>query len=333
MIKKDINLQKILDFGLSKIHLSRKKFISSFVMGMLETKSVKFQDIAEVLNDEVKVESNHRRIQSFFEKYEMEYLAYARLIMSFVPHLLLDLSLDRTNWQFGDTDINILCLTVNFKGVGIPILFELLDKKGNSNQQERIDLMDKFRSLFPTSRIGSFTADREFIGDDWYKYLILNKIPFYLRLPKSHRITLNGIHYRIDTLIDCYVKKGEKQLANIEEHGITGLHIGLRKLYAQDKVRQDDDYLAVLTNQPHTNALYVYKKRWSIETFFQSIKKRGFDIEQTHLDEPVRIKKLFALVALAFVISLVVGLSTIELLKKLKLKTMVTSNSAFLEQV
>lgn len=320
MIKYDINVQRILDFQLEKIHLSRKKFISAFVMGMLETKSVKFQDIAEVLNDEAKVASNHRRIQTFFAQYELEYLAYARLLMGFVPHRLLDISIDRTNWKFGDTDINILCLTVNFKGVGIPILFELLDKKGNSNQEERIELMDKFISLFPTSRIGSLTADREFIGDKWYKYLILNKIPFYLRLPKSHRITLNGIHYRIDVLIDSYVKKGEKQLANIEEHGIGGLHIGLRKLYANGKTRLEDDYLAVLTNQAHTNALYVYKKRWSIETFFQSIKKRGFDIEQTHLDEGVRLKKLFALVALAFVISLTVGLKHDENVKSIEVK-------------
>jgi hypothetical protein len=75
MIKYDINIQKILDFQLEKIHLSLKKFISAFVMGMLETKSVKFQDIAEVLNDEAKVASNHRRIQTFFAEYELEYLA------------------------------------------------------------------------------------------------------------------------------------------------------------------------------------------------------------------------------------------------------------------
>lgn len=320
MIKYGINVHNILDFQLKEINLSRKKFISAFVMGMLEKKSVKFSDIAEVLNDEAKESSNHRRIQTFFAEYELDYLAIARLLLSFVPHRKVDISIDRTNWKFGDTDINILCLTLNFKGVGIPILFELLDKKGNSNQVERIELMDKFRTLFPTERIGSLTGDREFIGDNWYKYLIVNKIPFYLRLPKSHRITLNGIHYRIDNIINAYVNRGEKHLSNIEEHGIEGLHLGLRKLYANGKTRLTDDYLAVLTNQAHINALEVYKKRWSIEVFFQSIKKRGFDIEQTHLDEDFKLKKLFAFVALAFVISVTVGFKHDETVKSIEIK-------------
>jgi hypothetical protein len=46
----------------------------------------------------------------------------------------------------------------------------------------------------------------------------------------------------------------------------------------------------------------------SIEVFFQSIKKRGFDIEATHLTDAIRIRKLFALVAIAFLICFVVGL-------------------------
>jgi hypothetical protein len=250
----------------------------------------------------------------------MDYLSYARLLMSFVPLHRLDISIDRTNWKFGDTDINILCLTVSYKGVGIPILFELLDKKGNSNSDERTLLLDKFILLFGTKCIRSFTADREFIGEKWYKYLIANKIPFFIRLPKSHRLTLGGINYRIDTLIDFYVPKGEKHLHNIELHGIHPLSIGLRKLPKDGKKRLEDDYLAILTNCPTVNALKEYKKRWTIETFFQSIKERGFDIEQTHLDQAYRLKKLFAFVALAFLMCLSVGIEHHENVKSIEIK-------------
>ena len=37
-----------------------------------------------------------------------------------------------------------------------------------------------------------------------------------------------------------------------------------------------------------------------IETLFQSLKGRGFNLEETHLQEPERISKLFAVLALAF---------------------------------
>jgi hypothetical protein len=240
--------------------------------------------------------------------------------MSFLPLHKLDISIDRTNWKFGDTDINILCLTVGYKGVGIPILFDLLDKKGNSNIEERTDLLDKFVALFGTKCIRSLTADREFIGEKWYNYLITNEIYFFIRLPKSHRLNLGGILYRIDKLIDTYVKKGEKHLENIELHGIKSLSIGLRKLPKDEKKRKEDDYLAILTNCPRVNALKAYKKRWTIETFFQSIKERGFDIEQTHLDQADRLKKLFALVCLAFVICLSIGIDHDANVKSIELK-------------
>ena len=320
MIKYSVNLQNILGYHLGKTHLSRQKFISGFILSMIKNKSVKFPEIADDLNDSSKPASNLRRIQNFFADYDMDYLANARLLMSFIPLRGLDISIDRTNWKFGETNINILCLTVSYKGVGVPILFELLDKRGNSNVDERVELLDQFIALFGAKCINSFTADREFIGDKWYNYLILNKIPFYIRLPKSHRLTLGGINYRIDELINAYVPKGEKHIHNIEMHGICPLSIGLRKLPKNGKKRKEDDYLAVLTNDPNTNALQVYKKRWTIETFFQSIKKRGFDIEQTHLDQAYRLKKLFAFVALAFVLCLTVGVHHDQSVKLIEIK-------------
>ncbi|BDD05597.1 hypothetical protein HNQ88_001507 [Aureibacter tunicatorum] len=54
------------------------------------------------------------------------------------------LSLDRTNWKFGSLNINILFLAVIYEGVSIPILWVMLgDKRGNSNELERINLILK----------------------------------------------------------------------------------------------------------------------------------------------------------------------------------------------
>ncbi len=49
--------------------------------------------------------------------------------------------------MFGSKDIKVFALTIYYKGTSIPILFEMLDKKGNSNQQERIDLLLIFKQL------------------------------------------------------------------------------------------------------------------------------------------------------------------------------------------
>ena len=76
------------------------------------------------------------------------------------------LTLDRTNWQRGKANLNILVLGVAYKGIAIPLLWTLLDKRGNPNTPERIALMSQYIALLGCESIKYLTADREFIGKD-----------------------------------------------------------------------------------------------------------------------------------------------------------------------
>ena len=60
------------------------------------------------------------------------------------------------------------------QGLAIPIIWEILPKKGNSQTTERIDVMDKFAALLGKERVVYLTGDREFIGKQWFKYLSFN---------------------------------------------------------------------------------------------------------------------------------------------------------------
>lgn len=71
----------------------------------------------------------------------------------------------RTNWKFGHANINIFMLGIVYKGVAFPLLFTMLDKRGNSNSRERIDLINRFINLFGKDVIESVVADREFVGN------------------------------------------------------------------------------------------------------------------------------------------------------------------------
>ena len=66
-------------------------------------------------------------------------------------------------------------------------------------------------------------------------------------------------------------------------------------------------FVSVITNTFAKQALVEYRNRWSIEVFFQALKKRGFDLEASHLKDPQRLCKLFALCAMAFTICFVQG--------------------------
>lgn len=72
------------------------------------------------------------------------------------------LAMDRTNWQWGKKNLNILMLAVVYKGVAIPVYWLLLDKKGNSDTRERIAIMKRFIRQFGKERLLGLLADREF---------------------------------------------------------------------------------------------------------------------------------------------------------------------------
>ena len=51
----------------------------------------------------------------------------------------------------------------------------------------------------------------------------------------------------------------------------------------------------------------LYAKRWTIEQCFQNLKGRGFNLEVTHLRCSQKLRKLVALVSLAYALCLSVG--------------------------
>ena len=51
-------------------------------------------------------------------------------------------------------------LGIVYKGVAFPLLFSMLDKRGNSNCSERIDLVNRYIKLFGKDTIECLVADR-----------------------------------------------------------------------------------------------------------------------------------------------------------------------------
>jgi hypothetical protein len=64
------------------------------------------------------------RIQHFIANYMLDHDLIAKVIYSLLPKTdeKVELTLDRTNWKFGQTNINILVL-----GVVFPLLFSMMD--------------------------------------------------------------------------------------------------------------------------------------------------------------------------------------------------------------
>lgn len=189
-------------------------------------------------------------------------------------------------------------ITARCAEVAVPLFWELLDNKsGNSAVSDRLDVLIKAVELIGLDRIKLLVADREFVGAEWVKALTQQKIPFCLRLPKTHPVRLpNG---EVWPVTDLLVAKKERFYQRVLVDG-QWLNMYLKAL-------DGGDILYLAGTLPPRDLSSLYRRRWSIEVFFQSLKERGFDLESTHLQSLGKLKKLIGLVAMAFGFCLISG--------------------------
>jgi len=135
-------------------------------IGLIKTRSLNLSKIANAFPGKAESDSRYRRMQRFIHDYPVNFDTVAWFMMKLFNFLneRFYLTLDRTNWQWGEMNINILVLALVYKGAAIPIYWLVLNKKGNSNTRERIALMKRFIKQFGKENIIAVLADREFIG-------------------------------------------------------------------------------------------------------------------------------------------------------------------------
>lgn len=129
-------------FGQS-MNLARIKLMALLLHALCVVQTVSLHKLADAMPTAVDKDSNLRRLQRFFAKYVLDLDIIARMIFSLLPVKTgLVLSMDRTNWKFGEFNINILMLGITYKGIAFPLIFSLLPKRGNSNWNERRKIME-----------------------------------------------------------------------------------------------------------------------------------------------------------------------------------------------
>jgi hypothetical protein len=292
-------------------NLARKKFISSFLLGILDSRKIQFQEVALHMPSSAKVESVERTIQSFFKDYEFDYRPVCVVLALFLKRGKISLSIDRTEWDLGAYQCNILMIVAKNDSIGIPLYWDLLDNKsGNSNSENRIQLLIKVIDALGKDRIRLIVGDREFVGLSWIKYLKKNGIGYCMRVPKHHLITLrNGDCYSIDELLST---TSERYFQDCMVDGVWGNCL-LKRL-------PNEEYLFLIGSFPPKELGRIYRKRWCIETLFQSFKGRGFDLESTHLKCSKKLSKLLVFVSIAVALCVKFGEYHHEKVQKMTIK-------------
>jgi hypothetical protein len=167
-------------------NLALVKFFVLIISALCKVQTVGFEKLATAFDSNASTISSLRRIQRFMADYLLDTDLIAILIFRLLAHKPpFRLAMDRTNWKFGSQNINILVLAVVYHGVAFPLLFKLLPKFVNSNTNERIELIERFITLFGLTALECLTADREFVGEKWIKYLNEQQIRYYIRIREN----------------------------------------------------------------------------------------------------------------------------------------------------
>lgn len=280
---------------------------------LIQEKTVNLVNLSLGFQGLTQPESNYRRLKRFFTEVQLDQASISRLILSLLPAGPYNVCVDRTNWKFGKANINVLVIGIAHRGTAFPIVWSLLDKRGNSSTDERIDLLKRFLEIVKPTEIAYFLADREFIGDTWFNYLDTRKIAFAIRVRNNSLIDNWCSVYALF----AHLPVGELRLLQYS-YSIYGCRLRLAGMRTSE-----NDYAIIVTNRQPASAFTAYKKRWEIEMLFAAIKKTGFNIEATHISDPTKLNTLVTVLALAFAWAHHVG----EYLHDCKIKVLkLTSN-------
>ena len=94
-------------------HKARIKFFVLLITALCKMQTVCFERLAEGMDSPAQISSCLGRIERFFAEFVIDNDKIASILFSLLPcKSNLVISIDRTNWQFGKTDINIFMLSV-----------------------------------------------------------------------------------------------------------------------------------------------------------------------------------------------------------------------------
>ncbi len=199
----------------------------------------------------------------------------------------------------------------------------LNNKGGNSNSEQRIELVKWFTSNFDKSQILCIYADREFPSIDFITWLLAREqgINFIFRCKSSvtasdgsKRVSLTKLHHNL-----CNMPNKAKVDSHIRR--IFG-----NRLYISARLNNANELVVLVSNQYHQDPFALYARRWKIENMFGKFKIKGFNLESTHLTKYNRLSSLFTLIASAYCYSCKIG-SIANSIKPIKIKKLKRSNT------
>jgi hypothetical protein len=267
------------------------------LVALLTARKISLHHVTHLMPGEQNPEANRMQMRRCLDHATLTQQTWTRAIAALLPQDKWILALDRTEWERGQTTTNLLVLAVVTHGCAVPLMWTVMPDPGASDTAEREELLARFVGRFGKERARFLTADREFLGFDWIAWLQKEQIPFRIRIKAGEYL----LHEdgREQKAREWFAQRACR--CKPQPMDLWGLSV-----YVGGKHLHDKEYLIVISNEAG-DLLADYRLRWKIETLFQALKGRGFDLESCRLSQTRRLCGWFGFLSLGLCWCLKVG--------------------------
>ena len=130
-------------------------------LAMLSAQSVNHRDLAPHMPGKSSLEGKQRRAERAIHDPQLTPEVFVLLMLIQLPAGKLLISIDRSNWEHGETPLNLLVIGAVVEGYTVPLMWVALDHSGSSDTRARMWLVGRLLQFLPAHRWKGLVADRE----------------------------------------------------------------------------------------------------------------------------------------------------------------------------
>lgn len=284
--------------------------LAALISGIVGSKRVNLPAIAGKVPDGTKLESRVKKYYRWLinERIgtELYFLPFVDALLKSLAHLPLVLAIDGS--EAGQSCLTLM-VSLIYKKRSLPLAWIVVKgRKGHFPEDTHVELVNLVQMLIPEGSIVIFLGDGEFDGTKLQATLDVFGWQYVSRTAKNAQLCVEGEWFTFEDLgVECGERIGVPNA--LFTHKAYGPILAIA---AWDEGYQEPIYL-VTNIELIDEACYWYGKRYRIETFFSDQKTRGFHLNKSRIDDPVRLSRLMIAACLAYI--WIIFLGTLSILE------------------
>lgn len=273
--------------------------LTGMMTGIVRGKRCQFEHMASKVPDQSKATSRVKRFSRYTQNEGIDQETY---FVPFIEELVAGLASRGTLVVVMDgSEVGRCCLalvvSIIYKGRALPLVWTVVTgSKGHFSETAHLELLAQLKTIIPTQTDVIFLGDGEFDGIGLQAEIEAAGWHYVCRTAKNRWLCEDDTWFQLKEL---GLQPGDYlTLADVD---FTQQAYGPILIIAWWHPDYKNPIYLVSNFALSDEAIYWYRKRFRIETFFSDQKSRGFHLDKSHISDPQRLARLMIAACLAYI--------------------------------